>query len=196
MKTFIAAVIAATALSAAAQTTLKVDTTATKAEWVGKKVAGEHKGNIKAKGGELIVTGELLTGGNVVIDTNTITCSDLTDKEWNDKLVGHLKAPDFFDTAKYPEATLKIKSSKKTAKGLDVTADLTIKGKTQPITFTATDVKATADSYSAKAAIVVNRIKYGIEYNSGKGDKSIIASLGDKMISDEFTLNVDLAAKK
>ncbi len=196
MKMLLAAVFAVTAFGAGAQTTYKVDTAATKVEWIGKKVAGDHKGLIKVKSGDLTATGDILSGGSVVMDMPSLTNTDLTDKEWNDKLVGHLKAPDFFDTAKFPEAILKIKSSKKTAKGLDVMGDLTIKGITKPITFTATDVKATATSLTAKAVVVVNRINYGVEYNSGKGDKSIIASLGDKMINDEFTLNVDLSAKK
>jgi polyisoprenoid-binding protein YceI len=48
---------------------------------------------------------------------------------------GHLKSPDFFDTAKFPKATFKSTSiEKSSAKGiLKVHGDLTIKGITKPI---------------------------------------------------------------
>jgi polyisoprenoid-binding protein YceI len=195
----LAAILAASTAYAAKEsaTTYAVDTEATKVEWIGKKVAGPHNGYVKVKNGSLTTTADgKITQGNIVVDMNSLTNTDLTDKEWNDKLVGHLKAPDFFDTAKFPEAFLVIKSSKKTANGLEVVGDLTIKGVKQPVKFTATDVKSTASSYSAKATITVDRTKYGIVYNAGNGDSSIIKSLGDKLIYDEFTLNIALASKK
>lgn len=200
MKTLIAAVFAFStiggAFAAATATTYKIDTAATKIEWVGKKVAGPHNGYVTAKSGEIVASNGVISAGTVVIDMKSITNTDLTDKEYNGKLVGHLNSKDFFDTEAHPEATLKIKNSKKTAKGLDVNADLTIKGITQPITFTATDVKQTADAFTAKSTITVDRTKYGVVYNAGKGDQSVVKQLGDKLIYDEFVLNVDLAAKK
>lgn len=51
----------------------------------------------------------------------------------------HLKSDDFFDTAQYPEATFKSTAVKQTgANRYHVTGDLTIKGKTHPITLVAT----------------------------------------------------------
>jgi len=52
----------------------------------------------------------------------------------NEKRDAHLKSPDFFDTAKFPTATFKSKSWKKTGENtFDVTGDLTIKGVTKEI---------------------------------------------------------------
>lgn len=203
MKTLLALVIATTAAVAApakkgpAATVYNVDSAATKVEWLGKKVAGPHNGNVAVKSGTLAVLPDgSISEGTIVVDMKSITNADVTDKEWNDKLVGHLKGADFFDVEKYPESTLVIKSSKKTKNGVDVTADITIRGITQPVKFTATDVKQTVEGYSAKAEVVINRIKHGVVYNAGKGDANLIKQLGDKLISDDFTLTINLAAKK
>jgi polyisoprenoid-binding protein YceI len=180
-----------------ADTLYKVDPASTKVEWIGKKVAGPHNGFVAVKSGSVSTTKDgTISAGTVVVDMNSITNADISDKEWNQKLVGHLKAPDFFDVEKFPEATLVIKSSTKTDKGLDVTGDITIRGVTQPVKFTATEVKVGAGTYSAKASINVDRTKHGIVYNAGKGDSSLMKSLGDKLIYDEFTLNITLSAKK
>lgn len=201
MKTLIAAVMIFSATASLAQTkpnteTYNIDTSKTKVVWTGKKVAGPHTGEVKAKSGTLLVSGEKIASGTIVMDMKSITVTDLEPGEWNDKLVGHLKAPDFFDVEKYPEAKLLIKSSEKTANGLKINGDLTIRGKTAPVSFNATNVKKTADGYSAQAQIKVDRTKYGVVYNSAGGKSDLIKSLGDKMIYDEFTLDIDLHAKK
>lgn len=190
MKMIFGLVFALSGAAAFAQT-YTVDTAATKVEWVGKKVSGEHRGSVNAKSGTLTLKGEEITAGEVVVDMKSISCSDITDKETNGKFIGHITSPDFFDTAKYPEAKILIKSSKKTAKGLEVTGDLTFIGQTHPITFLATDVKKTDKTVSAKATVNVDRTKWGLKYGSGQFFKG----LGDKMINDQFTLNVTLEAK-
>lgn len=191
MKTLLAAVLALGTVASFAQT-YKVDTNATKIVYVGKKVTGQHTGNVSPKSGSLTFTGDLLTGGDVVVDMNTITSTDITDKDTNAKYVGHMKSPDFFNVEKHPEAKLVIKNSKKTAKGLEVTGDLTFVGKTNPVTFIVSDLKKTDSQVSGKSNLTLNRTKWGLVYGSG----SFIKGLGDKAINDEFTLAIDLTAKK
>lgn len=174
----------------AVPTVYKVNPASTKIEWIGKKITGQHNGTLTAKSGNIVVTNDLITGGEVVVDMNTIAVSDIPVKEeGNGKLVGHLKSPDFFDVAKFPESKIVIKSSKKVAKGLEVTGDLTIKGKTNPITFVANLVKSDK-GINVKSEFNVNRTKYDIKYGSG----SFFKGLGDKAINDDFTLTVDVAA--
>lgn len=189
MKTFIAAVLAVSTLGAYAQT-YKVEPTKSQITYVGKKVTGEHTGNITFKSGSITVKGDLITGGELVADMNTITSTDITDKDYNAKYVGHMKSEDFFNTAKYPTSTLKIKGSKKTEKGLEVEADLTMIGQTKPITFVVTDLKKTDTTLTGKSNLVLNRTLWGLKY----GSSSFIKGLGDKAIHDEFTLAVDITA--
>ena len=192
MKTLIAAVFAVSTMGAAFAQTYNVDPAATKITYVGKKLTGEHTGNLSVKSGNLVVTKDVLSGGEVVVDMNSMTNTDLTDKDYNAKYIGHMKSPDFFNTEKYPESKLVIKSSKKTDKGLEVKGDLTMIGQTQPVTFTVTDWKKTDSMVSGKSNLVLNRTQWGLKY----GSASFFKSIGDKAINDEFTLAVDLSAKK
>ncbi|MFZ0598108.1 MAG: YceI family protein [Flavobacterium sp.] len=105
--------------------------------------------------------------------------------EYQGKLNGHLKADDFFGTEKFPTAKLVFKKigTTKTANVYAVTADLTIKGITKPVTF-----DLTVNPNSATTAFKVDRTKYDIKYNSG----NFFENLGDKTINDDFELAVAL----
>jgi polyisoprenoid-binding protein YceI len=95
-----------------------------------------------------------------------------------------LRSEDFFGIEKFKTATLVFKKIK--SNGNDqyaVTADLTIKGITKPISF-----NITVKGNTAKTVLNVDRTKYGIKYGSG----SFFSDLGDKTISDEFILEVNL----
>lgn len=197
MKMLIAAAFALSTAGAIAQdkpmaAAYKVDPTASKIVYVGKKVTGEHTGNVNVKSGTLNFTGDVISSGEVVVDMNSLTSTDITDKDANAKYVGHMKSEDFFNTTKYPESKLVIKSSKKTDKGLEVTGDLTMIGQTKPVTFTVTDLKKTDSTVTAKSNMTLNRTQWGLKYGSG----SFFKGLGDKAINDEFTLAIDVTAKK
>lgn len=153
-------------------------------EWTGKKITGSHKGNIEIKSGYLELKNGQIKGGEFVVDMATITNTDLEDKEYNQKLVGHLKSDDFFGVEKHPTSTLqlvkvtKFKSGKAAAKG-----KITIKGKTGYVNFW---VLKKGDSYNA--TIKIDRSKYDVRYGSG----SFFDNLGDKTIDDIFILDVKL----
>ena len=107
-------------------------------KWEGKKLGGGHNGLIKLKSGELVFRGPEFKGGEFLIDMTTISVVDIKDKEKNDRLKGHLQSDDFFSTDKFKTAKLVIKDVQFGKGGLyDVMADLTIKGKTHPISFMA-----------------------------------------------------------
>lgn len=197
MKILVSVLFALSSVAAFAQnkpmtTTYNVDVAATKVTYVGKKVTGEHTGNVTAKAGTLSFQDDIITGGEIVVDMNSLTSTDITDKDYNAKYVGHMKSPDFFDTAKYPESKLVIKSSKKVAQGLEVTGDLTMIGQTKPVTFVVTDLKKTDAVVTGKSNLNLNRTLWGLKY----GSSNFFKGLGDKAIKDEFTLAIDLTAKK
>lgn len=168
---------------------VEVDTTASKLTYLGKKVTGQHSGEVKISKGSLSFDKNALKGGEIVVDMTTISNTDITDAEYVKKFIGHITGDDFFSTEKFKTATLVVKSVKKgkTADTYTVTADLTIKGKTAPVTF-----EATATKEKANAKLVFDRTKYDIKYGSGK----FFQGLGDKMIYDDVELEVNLALKK
>jgi len=171
-------------------TAYKVDTEKSNVAWLGEKVTGEHNGYIKLKEGALQVENGKLKGGTFLIDMTSINCEDIKDEATNQKLVGHLKSDDFFGVSAYPTSKLEIK--KVTAKGGDqyeIMGHLTIRDKTNPVTFPAT-VAVDGENVTAKAEITVDRSDYNVKYGSG----SFFDNLGDKMIYDDFTLNVNLVA--
>ncbi len=173
-----------------------VDAAKSQLTWNGKKVTGEHTGTINLGAGQLLVSGNKVTGGSVDIDMTSIKNTDLTDAEYNGKLIGHLKSDDFFSVEKNPKATFKItsltpiKGAKAGQPNHTVKGNLTIKGITNAITFPAT-VAVNNGTASAKGVAILDRTKWDIRY----GSKSFFANIGDKAINDDFTLDFNIVAK-
>jgi polyisoprenoid-binding protein YceI len=169
-------------------TVAKVDLRKSRIVWKASKVTGSHDGLVNLKAGSLEFNSKNeLTGGMFEVDMTSIICTDLTG-DMNGKLVGHLKSDDFFGVEKFPTSKLVItKVTKQKGNTYDVTADLTIKGKTHPVNFT-TEISQT----TGKASIKVDRTLYDVRYGSGK----FFDNLGDKTIYDNFDLNVELVYTK
>lgn len=183
LKTIVLAfVVALSTLSATAQTK-KVDATKSSVNWLAKKITGQHNGTVNLKDGALVFKGNKLVGGTFTVDMTSLTATDLTG-EYLGKLNGHLKSEDFFSTTKFPTSTLVFKTiSAKDKDNYTVTADLTIKGITKPVTF---NIAVNGDT--AATTFKIDRTKYDIKYNSA----SIFSAIGDKAINDEFELTVSL----
>lgn len=169
----------------------KVDAAKSVVKWHAKKVTGEHFGTISLASGALNVDGTKITGGTFEIDMTSIKCTDLTDAGYNAKLVGHLKSDDFFSVEKNPKAKFVIKKVEGSGANYNITGDMTIKGITQTITFPAI-VKADASGVNATAKITLDRSKWDIRY----GSKTFFPTIGDKMINDDFAIDLTLAAAK
>lgn len=151
--------------------------------WTGKKVTGEHVGTITLKEGALIFKNGKVVGGSFVADMTTLSNIDQSGKD-KIKLEGHLKSSDFFNVEAFKTSQLVFKSIAEREKNrYAVTADLTIKGITNPVKF-----DLLTKENSAVANLTVDRTKYGIQYGSG----SFFDDLGDRTIYDNFELNVDL----
>ncbi len=172
--------------------TYKLNPAKSKIEWLGKKVTGQHNGSLQVKSGSVILDQGQIKSGDFVIDMQSIKVLDIQDPEPNGKLTNHLKSDDFFSVASHPESQFKITSAKSSAPGkVDVTGDLTIKGITHPVTIPAT-LKQEGDKLTAKGEVKVDRTLYNVKYGSGK----FFQGLGDKLISDDFELKLDLYADK
>jgi len=151
--------------------------------WKGYKVTGSHEGTIAIQSGSLTFEDKKLTGGEIVINMTTINTTDL-EGEYKGKLDGHLKSDDFFGVANYPTATLVFEDVTASGKNAyTVSGELTIKGKTNPVTFTISIYGS-----KATASLKVDRTEYDVRY----GSASFFDGLKDKAIYDEFDLIADL----
>lgn len=184
--------LATTSMAATMEYTL--DTSKSQVKWTGKKVTGSHWGHLKFKSGKLHWDGTKPIAGEFTVDMSTLSVEDIPKADENNgKLLGHLQSDDFFSTKTNPTATFVIKSATPKGPGqFALTGDLTIKGKTHPITLDTKIATTTTGTIDGQGKLVFDRAKYEIKYNS----KSFFdpMKLGDKMIYDEVELELTLSA--
>ena len=175
--------------------TYQVDVKASKVEWIGEKVTGKHHGTVSLSKG-VVYNNHGSLGGSFIMDMTTIAVSDL-EGDKKGKLEGHLKSEDFFSVEKFPTSNFEITSVTPRAgyveggPNFDVSGKLTIKGITNNVTFPAI-IKFEGSAMTAKVEMKIDRSKYDIRY----GSKTFFPDIGDKAISDEFTLKIDVVANK
>lgn len=163
-----------------------------KIHWLGKKITGQHDGHLTIKEGSLTKNdkGEF-TAAEFTADMTSITVADIKDADKNKNLVDHLKSKDFFSVDSHKTAQFKSTKVEKIKEGqYKVTGDLTIKGITKPQTFTANVIQKDK-GYQMTAKLVVDRTKYDVRYGSNK----FFDNLGDRVIYDDFELNVKANAQ-
>ncbi|WP_413288672.1 YceI family protein [Bdellovibrio sp. HCB337] len=198
LKSIFATMILLVATSVHAADVYKIDAKESSVSWKGaKKMGSSHNGGISVKEGQVQVDKKgLITSGNIAIDMATITNEDLKGSpEFQKKLLGHLSNEDFFNVTKFPTSTFKITSVASNPKAKDevtVKGELTMIGQTKPIEFPA-KVTVANGVMTGEALVKVDRTKWGLKYGSGNIFKELAA---DKIIADEFELNLKLVAKK
>ena len=161
-----------------------VNTDKSGVEWHAKKIGTNHTGNIMVKSGHFELKDGNISAGTIIMDMTSITNTDLENAGYNQKLVGHLKSDDFFGVAKFPTAKFVVaKSTVFTNSKASLTGDITIKGKSETITF---DVLKSENGYMA--TIKVDRSNFDVRY----GSDSFFDNLGDKAIDDIFELHIKL----
>lgn len=178
-------------------TTYAIDTVS-RIRWTGNKPTGTHTGTFLLKQGSLNVENGNIKAGNFIIEINSITDEDLlSDPDSHGKLVGHLKSPDFFDAAKFPEGKFEITSvesadSAAIAKMKEAThiikGNLTLKDSTKNISFPAR-VTLDEQTITAMADFNIDRTLWGMNY---KGPNNP----ADFVISREVNLKLMITGKK
>jgi len=152
---------------------------ASKMEWTGKKITGQHNGTIQIAEANFGYEDGQLVSGTIVIDMTSISCSDLSGEK-AESLVGHLKSADFFDVVGFPEAELTFNSVKQVeGNSYQLSGELTIKGITEAISF-----YANIGEKEATTTLKIDRSKYDVRY----GSTSFFDGLGDKAIDNIFEI--------
>jgi len=140
--------------------------------------------------------------GKVTLDEKDLTKSSLeatidasTVNTREPKRDAHLKSPDFFDVAKFPNLTFKSTKITKAGKGhFKMAGDLTIRGTTKPVTF---DVSGFDDATKSPwgsmvrggvATATINRKDFGLNWNKP------LEKAGGMLVGDnvDITLDVEL----
>ena len=153
-----------------------------KIEFIGAKVTGHHNGSFGKFSGTLDYSGQPETSRvAIAIDVNSLTVDD-------PKLTEHLKTPDFFDVAKYPQATFESTAIKAGGEGgatHTVTGNLQMHGVTKSITFPAT-IAVAPDAITVNSSFAINRKDFGINYTGAS----------DNLIRDDVALTLRVRAVK
>jgi len=152
-----------------------------KIEFLAAKVTRKHAGSFGQFSGTISVPGGDPTRGAVNVEVTTASLS--VDAE---KLIRHLKDPDFLDVEKFPTARF---SSTRIQPGGDqgthtVTGNLELHGVTRSITFPAT-IQVAGDHVDVKAEFAINRQDFGIAYPGAPDD----------LIKDDVLIHLDISAK-
>jgi len=130
-------------------------------EFIGSKVTGSQSGSFeKFTGSFTLVDGEP-KAGSFTIDMDSTTTAKA-------KLTSHLKNEDFFDVPNHPETKFEVTSFKKnSATSYDLVGNLTLRGKTNNITFP-TQVTQDGKAVTIQAEFDINRQDFGIAYAGKK----------------------------
>ena len=153
-----------------------------KIEFTGSQVTGHHDGSFGDFSGQIDYAGSPEQSHvNIVIKTESLT-ADAPD------LTKHLKTADFFDVAKFPEATFvstSIKPGGEKGASHTVTGNLTMHGVTKSVTFPAT-ITVTPDVATVDSNFSISRKDFGITY----------AGPADNLIRDDVVLKLTIRAGK
>ena len=176
--------------------TYHLDTTASLLKWTGEKVTSAHHGTVKIQDGSVSFDGQKLIDGSFKINMSSIDNVDIKDPKYKKKLVDHLISNDFFSATDYPLASFTITSAtpilgaQEAEPNYTITGILSIKGIENEISFPA-KISIANNEASASGIAKLDRTKWNIKYGSGK----FFESLGDKLILDDFTVELDLKAR-
>lgn len=151
-------------------------------KWIGEYTFyfGGHDGFINFKEGYFIKTKDVITGGEFIIDMNSITNTDIEKQEGKEGLVDHLKNEDFFDVKKYPLGKLvitKVEYADKTNARIE--ANLTVKGITKSINFRA---EFNYDEKELKTRFKIDRKRWNVNYESKFKDGAISDAIGFEVL--------------
>lgn len=173
-------------------TQFTADASASTITWKGFKPTKSHNGTINISEGSVSLDNGKLTGGNFIIDMNSIINLDIESEEYNAKLVGHLKTADFFDVANHPFSVFTITGVEDTEGKMMIKGNLSIKGIKKNIEFPAS-VSVDGDDVSFKSeTFSIDRTEWDIKFHSGK----FFEDLKDNLIKDNIEMTFNVKATK
>lgn len=150
--------------------------------FLGEKLVGSHDGKFNVFSGNIsFKNGDPATAEvNIKIDMSSVKTDD-------EKLDGHLKSPDFFDVAKFPNGTF---ISTEVTNGGEGNATHTVKGKltlhgvTKPVAIPS-KITVTDKNVAMTAEATINRQDFGISF----------PGMPDNLIKDNVKISLKIDSK-
>lgn len=162
--------------------------------WTGRNLTNKHQGELKLSSGLLSFKNGQVTGGDFTIDMASIKCHDLADTPGHAILIKHLLDHDFFDFEKHRDAkftithTNEIPEAKAGGENLKICGDLTLRGQTHPVMFTAACGIDPDGRAVAQATFSIDRTRWGVIYGSGK----FFHRLAGHLVNDQIDLQLKI----
>jgi polyisoprenoid-binding protein YceI len=173
-----------------------VNSDESKIRFIGYGVGKNHPGTFKIVSGKIVVENNEITGGEFMIDIQSLYIEEAGDMFQN-KLKPHLLSADFFDAENYGTAKFEITgtspyersnsdSSIVAGANLNISGNLTLKNETKNVTFPAM-VNFSEKGVESDADFNIDRSQWKMVYGNDK-------SLGDKFISERVNIELHLKA--
>ena len=166
----------------------QIDKTKSVVRWIGRTPVKFHDGTINIQEGNFFVDDNGILNGNIIIDMESINCTDLSGRG-KKSLEEHLMNDDFFSVSKFKTSKINISSEMKPNNGLiDFKGNLEIKNISNPISFKSSISKTPEGKYTASSKLTFDRSMYNVKYKS----KSFFSDLGDKFINDDIEIELEI----
>ncbi len=175
-----------------------VDLEESRVGWTGRNLLNKHTGTLQLTSGHLDLVEGTVTGGEFIIDMNSLKCTDLAGSPLHDVLIDHLKSDDFFDVEHYPDIRFRIVSAtpvdgrKTGAPNLKVEGELTMKGVTRPVSLMAATGITPEGRLAAQATLSIDRTQWNVIY----GSSNFFKRLGGHLVNDELEIELRIVTTK
>ena len=137
--------------------------------------------------------------GNAHVDTTTpanssvtVTIEAASVTTGNEQRDGHLKTPDFFDIASYPQITFVSTNVERDGAEWDITGDLTINGVTKSVTIPFEETGSAKDPFGNtrvgfEGDVTIDRTEWNLSFNAA-------LETGGVLVSEKVKLEFDVSA--
>lgn len=182
------------------QQVFKLDLNKSKILWKSPKTMGNsrHFGYLHFNSGQLTysLAGKPISGV-FSLNMNSIRSTEHAQAAKNQKIEQEIKSTDFFAVSQYPTATMQVKKIVPTGRPtiFNVVGDLTIKGITNHIEFTA-EIKKSGSIILISGDLKIDRIKWNIHHIPNPNSSDFFQVLKDKVIADEIPISLQLMFNK
>jgi polyisoprenoid-binding protein YceI len=137
--------------------------------------------------------------GNAHVDTTTpanssvnVTIEAASVTTGNEQRDGHLKTPDFFDIANYPQITFVSTGVERDGSEWEITGDLTINGVTKSVTIPFEETGSAKDPFGNtrvgfEGDVTIDRTEWNLSFNAA-------LETGGVLVSEKVKLEFDVSA--